>query len=107
MNDNLSPIKKVALQLLDKIKEQVINDCDEEQVVETMAKCHPSMLTDYINPDDYCNADEAMEILHLGRNRAKFFELLRKYKVKNHKVNNQPIGYKIKDIKKIRKEILG
>ena len=106
MSDNLSPIKKAALQLLDKLKEQVVMECDEEELIETMAKCHPSTLTDYINPEEYCNADEAMEMLHLGRNRAKFFVLLKKYKVKNHKVNNQPIGYKIKDIKRIRKEIL-
>lgn len=106
MNDNLSAVKKAALLLLDKLKEQVVMECDEEELMETLAKCHPSTLEEYINPDDYCNADEAMEMLHLGRNRAKFFELLKRYNVVNHKVNNQPIGYKIKDIKRIRKEIL-
>ena len=106
MNDKLSPLKKLALQLLDSLKAQVIADCDDDQIAETMAKCHPSTLKDYINPDEYCNGDEAMKILHLGRNRAKFFGLLKKYQVTNHKVNNQPIGYKIKDIMRIRKEIL-
>lgn len=104
---DLSPIMKSALKVIDTIREQIVNgECDEDNVAKSLVKLHPSSDKEYINPDDYCNADEAMEMLHLGRNRAKFFELLKKYKVKNHKVNNQPIGYKIKDIKRIRKEIL-
>lgn len=104
---DLSPIMKSALKVIDTIREQIVNgECDEDNVAKSLVKLHPASDKEYINPDDYCNADEAMEMLHLGRNRAKFFVLLKKYKVKNHKVNNQPIGYKIKDIKRIRKEIL-
>lgn len=103
--DNLSPIKQAALKILDKLKEQVINDCDDEQIAETMVKCHPSSHQEYINPNDYCNADKAMDMLHLGYNRAKFFALTKKYGIKNHKINNQPIGFLKKDIERL-KEIL-
>ena len=105
---DLSPIMKSALKVIDTIREQIVNgECDEDNVAKSLVKLHPASDKEYINPDDYCNADEAMEMLHLGRNRGRFFELLKKFKVKNHKVNNQPIGYKIKDIQIIKKELLG
>lgn len=104
---DLSPIMKSALKVIDTIREQIVNgDCDEESVAKSMTKLHPASDKDYINPKDYCNGEKAMEMLHLGYNTARFHQLLKKYKVKNHKVNNQPIGYKIKDIERIKKEIL-
>ena len=104
--DKLSIIKKTALALLDKLKEQVENDCDDEEVAETMTKFHPSSHSEYINPNDYCNADKAMDMLHLGYNRARFFALTKKYGIKNHKINNQPIGFLKKDIERLKKELL-
>lgn len=105
--NTLSPIMKVALNVIDSVREQIVNgECDESAVATTLTKLHPSSDKDYINPKDYCNADKAMDMLHLGHNRAKFFELLKKYKVKNRKVNNQPIGYKIKDIEYIKSQIV-
>lgn len=101
----LSPIQKAAIKVIDKLKEQVMNDCDDEQIADTLVKCHPSAHDEYINPKDYCNADKAMDMLHLGYNRSKFFALTKKYGIKNHKVNNQPIGFLIKDIERL-KEIL-
>ena len=59
-----------------------------------------------VNPVEYCNADKAMDILHLGKNRKRFFDLLKVYNVKNNKVNNQPIGYRLSDIYKIAHYIL-
>lgn len=104
--DKLSIIKKTALALLDKLKEQVVNDCDDEEVAETMTKFHPSSREEYINPNDYCNADKAMDMLHLGYNRSRFFALTKKYGIKNHKINNQPIGFLKKDIERLKKELL-
>lgn len=102
----LSSIKKAALKVLDKLKEQVMTDCDDEQISKTLSNCHPAIKDEYINPNDYCNADEAMDMLHLGYNRAKFFALTKKYGIKNHKVNNQPIGFLKKDIERLKDKLI-
>lgn len=97
----LSPIKRMALAMLDNLKVQVVNDCDDSEITESMTKFHPSSNKEYFNPKDYCNADDAMEILHLGYNRKKFFELIKEYGIENYKVNNSPLGYKISEIERL------
>lgn len=99
MQQNITPIKKLVITLLDLLKEQIIQDCDDEEIAMNLSKFHPSSNIDYFNPNDYCNADKAMAYLGLGNNRKKFFYLVKKYNIKNYKVNNQPIGYKIDEIK--------
>jgi hypothetical protein len=98
----LSPIKRMALAMLDKLKEQVVSDCDDDdEISESLTKFHPSSNKEYFNPNDYCNADKAMKILHLGYNRNKFFELTKEYGIENHKVNNAPLGYKVSEIERL------
>ena len=97
----LSPIKRMALAMLDNLKVQVMNDCDDSEITESMTKFHPSSNKEYFNPKDYCNADKAMKILHLGYNRNKFFELTKEYGIENHKVNNAPLGYKVSEIERL------
>lgn len=97
----LSPIKRMALAMLDNLKVQVVNDCDDSEITESMTKFHPSSNKEYFNPKDYCNADRAMKILHLGYNRNKFFELIKEYGIENYKVNNAPLGYKISEIERL------
>ena len=97
----LSPIKRMALAMLDNLKVQVMNDCDDSEITESMTKFHPSSNKEYFNPNDYCNADKAMKILHLGYNRNKFFELIKEYGIENHKVNNAPLGYKVSEIERL------
>lgn len=97
----LSPIKRMALSILDNLKVQVMNDCDDSEITESMTKFHPSSNKEYFNPNDYCNADKAMKILHLGYNRNKFFELIKEYGIENHKVNNAPLGYKVSEIERL------
>lgn len=97
----LSPIKRMALAMLDNLKVQVVNDCDDSEITESMTKFHPSSNKEYFNPKDYCNADDAMKILHLGYNRNKFFELIKEYGIENYKVNNAPLGYKISEIERL------
>lgn len=104
-NKTLSPIKRAALSLIDNLKTQVINDCDDEEISESLTKFHPSSNKEYFNPNDYCNADKAMRILHLGYNRNKFFELIKLHNIVNHKVNNAPLGYKVSDIEKLAKKL--
>ena len=97
----LSPIKRMALAMLDNLKVQVVNDCDDSEITESMTKFHPSSNKEYFNPKDYCNADDAMKILHLRYNRNKFFALIKEYGIENYKVNNAPLGYKISEIERL------
>lgn len=97
---DLSPIKRAALALLDNLKEQVMNDCDEEDVVKTMAKFHPET-NGYFKQSDFVTADKAMRMLHLGQNRNKFFQLAKEYGIENHKVSNQNVGFLRKDIERL------
>lgn len=104
----ISPLMKVALKVLDTARGQIINgDCVEESVANTLTKLHPAANSEYINPKDYCKCEQAMEMLHLGRNTVRFFKLLKEYDVQVVKINNKPIGYRIKDIERIKKDLIG
>lgn len=100
MQETLSPIKRAALAILDKLKEQVLNDCDEQEIVNTMAKFNPET-NGYFKQDDFVTADKAMRMLHLGQNRNKFFELTKEYGIENHKISNQNVGFLRKDIERL------
>jgi len=96
-----------VLDVLRQVTKTVEQDCSDEQLASAIQLVMPSVaLGGGINPCDYCNADKAMDILHLGKNRKRFFDLLKIYKVKNNKINNQPIGYKLSDIYRIARYIL-
>ena len=99
--EELSSIKKVAVMLLDRMKEKVINEWDDQKIFKALIRFHPSCDSDYFNPNEYCNADEGMKILGLGYNRNKFFSIIKKYGIKNHKVNNVPLGYKRCEIERL------
>lgn len=50
----LSPIKNIALKLLDSIRDQIVNgECSDEDMQEAMTKFHPSVNKEYYNPKDY------------------------------------------------------
>lgn len=100
MQEKLSPIKRAALAILDKLKEQVLNDCDEQEIVKTMAKFNPET-NGYFKQEDFVTADKAMRMLHLGQNRNKFFELTKEYGIENHKISNQNVGFLRKDIERL------
>ena len=82
----LSPIKKIALSLLDIIHEQIVSDCDEDELAASLAKFHPER-HGYVKESDFLNYDEAMDILHLGRNRVKLKQLCDSYGIKIIGVN--------------------
>lgn len=94
-------VKKMALEFLDNLKERVMNDCDEQEILETMAKYHPSVNKDYFNPKDYCNYDEACKILHLSSNRAKLRSLCDEYGIECVYIKNRPLGFPKKDIERL------
>lgn len=103
----ITPIRAMVLDVLRQITRMVEQDCSDEQLASTVRLVMPNLaLGGGVNPAGYCNAEKAMDILHLGKNRRRFFDLLKVYKVKNNKVNNQPIGYKLSDIYKIAHYIL-
>ena len=103
----MTPIRALVLDMLRQVTKTVEQDCSDEQLASAIQIVMPGVaLGGGINPCDYCNADKAMDILHLGKNRKRFFDLLKIYKVKNNKINNQPIGYKLSDIYKIAQHIL-
>ena len=98
-NTDLSATKRLALSTLDFIKERIIKgDCSDEELQENMSRINCEANDDYINKNDYVNADQAIKILGIGYNRNKLFELTKKYGVVNHTLNNQHIGFKRKEI---------
>jgi hypothetical protein len=101
----LSPIKTIALKLLDTIRDQIINgECSDEDMQEAMVRFHPSVNKEYYNPKDYCNYDEACDILNLSHNRNKLKHLCDKYNVHCVFIKNRPLGFPRKDILMIKEE---
>lgn len=100
--ENMSkPIIKMALMMLDNIRQQLINEeCDEEDIQDAMTKFHPEK-NGYFKQEDFVTADAAMKMLHLGYNRVKFFELTKEYGIENHKISNQNVGFLRKDIERL------
>lgn len=102
-----SPTIRLALDILEYIRGKVESgEYSEDDILRVLTKMHPMSNVEYFNPRDFCNADKAMEMLHLGRNRARFFSLLRRHRIRNYKVNNQPLGYLKADIRKLADEML-
>ena len=100
----LSLAKRMALSLLDNLRQQVLNDCDDEEVSEALSKFHPRV-NGYYCQEELVNADKAMDILHLGHNRTRFFALTKKYGVKNHKLSGQHIGFLRRDIEALKDKV--
>lgn len=97
---NVTAIKKATLNLLDKLKEQIMTDCTDEEITEALAKFHPER-HGYVKESDFLNYDEAMDILHLGRNRVKLKQLCDSYGIKNIRFNNMYIGFPRRDIERL------
>lgn len=96
------PIIKLALIMIENIKQQLINgECNEEDVEYAMTKFHPSVNKEYYNPNDYCNYDEACKILHLSANRAKLRSLCDEYGIECVYIKNRPLGFPKKDIERL------
>ncbi len=93
----LSPIKRVALVLVDKLREHIMTDCTDEEISASLVKFNPETYG-YVKEDDFVNYDEALRILHLNNNRAKLNDLCKFHKIKNVRFNNAAIGFPRKDI---------
>lgn len=102
MSTELSAIKLMAIGALEYVKERIIaGDCSDEDLALNMQRVRLDSNSDYINIHDYVNADQAIKIIGKGCNRTKFFELTKKHGIKNHKLNNQHIGFLRKEIEEL------
>lgn len=100
-NRELSMIKRVILDLLDRVKEKVVNDeCSDEELTDALTKFHPQA-HGYVKEDDFVNYDQALKILGLSNNRTKLNQLCKSYGIKNVKFNNASIGFPKKDIERL------
>lgn len=99
----LSMIKRIAIDLLESIKAKIINnECSDEDIADVMTKFHPSSNKDYYNPKDYCTYDEACKELGIPvTSRVKLRKLCDDYKIECVYIKNRPLGFPIKDIKRL------
>lgn len=103
--DKLSPIRKFVFEtIFSRIFDIFSSDYSEEELslaVNSLEKVG----SEHINPNDYLNYDKAMELLHMGNNRAGFSELMRKHGIKNRIVNNVHIGFPKAELLALKKEL--
>ena len=100
-----SPTMNYIISLL----KQVIRDirsgtCSEEELVAALVKFNPET-NGYIHEDMFMNYDEAGKALGLGWNRNKLNDLCKLHGVVNHKFNNAHIGFKTKEIERLKEFI--
>lgn len=85
-----------------KLCRQVLRDlkngeCTEEQIDDLISKTEPRS-RGYFREEDFVTADEAMKILCLGKNRNRFFDLIKVYKIQSQTFNGVKIGYRKEEI---------
>lgn len=103
-DDKLTMVKKIALQLLESIKERIINnECSDDDLLTSMAKLDAKS-NGYVNPKEMLTYDKAMNMLGI-RNRNTFSNLCKKHNIKNVKINNMSVGFHKSDIDKLKQII--
>lgn len=103
-DDKITMVKKIALQLLDSIKERIINnECSDDDLLTSMAKLDAKS-NGYVNPKEMLTYDKAMNMLGI-RNRNTFSTLCKKHNIKNVKINNMSVGFHKSDIDKLKQII--
>lgn len=92
---------KLCKQILRDLKN---GDCTEEQIHSVVANTEQRRFG-YFREEDFVTAEEAMKILCLGKNRNRFFDLIKVYKVQAQTFNGVKIGYKKEEIFKLKEKI--
>lgn len=92
---------KLCKQILRDLKN---GECTEEQIDDLIAKTEPRS-RGFFREEDFVTADEAMKILHLGKNRKKFFDLIKVYKIEAQTFNGMKIGYRKEEIYKLKERL--
>lgn len=99
--NGISKTKQFVLSVIDNIREQVINECDDETLTARMSDMRVLDL-DAFHEDDYYTYDEAIAELEIGYNRNRLAELAKKYNVRNRKFKNVSVGFHKDDIRKLK-----
>lgn len=97
----VSKTKKLVLSIIDNIREQVLNECDDETI--TSRLCDLNVIDqDAFHEKDYYTYDEAIAELGIGYNRNRLSDLAKKYNIRNRKFKNVPVGFHKDDINKLK-----
>lgn len=92
---------KLCKQILRDLKN---GECTEERIDNLVASTEPRS-RGYFREEDFVTADEAMKILRLGKNRNKFFGLLKAYQIESQTFKGLKIGYRREDIHKLGEKL--
>ena len=92
---------KLCKQILRDLKN---GECTEEEIDDLIAKTEPRS-RGYFREEDFVTADEAMKILCLGKNRNRFFDLIKVYKIESQTFNGVKIGYRREEIHKLKERL--
>lgn len=91
--NRLSPSGRALWKELRSAMEQLVSgECSEDEIADTMSRLSPDS-NGFKREDDYVTIDEGMRIMHFGRNRTGFCNLMKKYGIPNETFNNVKIGY--------------
>lgn len=94
---------KLCKQILRDLKN---GECTEEEIDDLISKTEPRS-RGYFREEDFVTADEAMKILCLGKNRNRFFDLIKVYKIESQTFNGVKIGYRREEIHKLKERLAG
>lgn len=97
----LSKTKEFVLSIIDCVRRQVIEDCDDETLTARMYDMKV-LETDVFREDDYYTYDEAIKALGIKYNRNRLAELTRKYNIRNRRFKNVFVGFHKDDINKLK-----
>lgn len=78
--------------------------CTDEQIEDLISKTEPRS-RGYFREEDFVTAEEAMKILCLGKNRNRFFDLIKVYKIQSQTFNGVKIGYRKEEIYKLKERL--
>jgi hypothetical protein len=92
----------MALAVVNTVREQIINDCSDEEITQQMARIHPDLRGTY-KEEDFMNYDEALKALGFGYNRNRLNALAKQHNIKNYTFKNNHIGFKKEDIAMLKR----
>lgn len=97
----LSEKKFQVIKTLLSLASRVAKDnCSDEDIDNNFKRIMALDQMNMLNKEDYLSERDALKYLNL--NRANFYAIKRKFDIKVTKFNNQPIGYYILDLDKIK-----
>ena len=83
------------------IRETRTGECGEEEISRVLATANPRIFG-YVREEDFVSVDQALKILHLGKNRMKFFELIKDYGITAQTFKGVKVGYLLDEIMRLK-----